>query len=113
MLTNYWLEHHIQNLLFDVREREYLEVRDQNWLVREIFPLLIKSNIRFAYLAYLVSQSGFKLMDKHQVHDLILTQPESKTANRSGAISGGRSSAKLVTGNRFILICASVRKGCK
>ena len=81
MLTNYWLEHHIQNLLFDVREREYLEVRDQNWLVREIFPLLIKSNI---YLAYLVSQSGFKLMDKHQVHDLILTQPESKRQTEVG-----------------------------
>ncbi|QMU28034.1 hypothetical protein [Adhaeribacter radiodurans] len=59
-VTDYALANHINKALFDIRERAYLEVVDQNWLMREIMPLFKENNLRFAYL---ISKTTLAAMD--------------------------------------------------
>jgi hypothetical protein len=61
--------------LFDVRNRDYLDISDQNWLVRDIFPLFKGPRIR---LAYLVSTVGLEIMDTFKIHDRVINNPELK-----------------------------------
>lgn len=61
--------------LFDVRKRDYLDISDQNWLVREVFPLFKGRNMR---LAYLVSIAGLEIMDTFHIHDRVVNNPELK-----------------------------------
>jgi hypothetical protein len=73
-LVDFALEHNYTNALFDVRHRDYLDIGDQNWLVREVFPLF-KQTIR---LAYLVSTVGLEIMDTFKIHDLVINNTELK-----------------------------------
>jgi hypothetical protein len=75
MLADFALRHNYKFALIDVRRRDYLDKSDQNWLVREIFPLLKGRNIR---LAYLVSPVGLEIMDTFHIHDRVLNNPELK-----------------------------------
>lgn len=74
LITNYITAHNLFNILFDVRRRQYVELADQNWLGRKIFPLIKnREKIRFAYL---VTQEGYELMDTYQIHGLVLNKYE-------------------------------------
>jgi hypothetical protein len=74
-LVDYALHNNYCRALFDVRCRNYLDLGDQNWLVREIFPLLSDRHIRFAYL---VSTVGLEIMDTFHIHDSVINNPELK-----------------------------------
>jgi hypothetical protein len=73
LVMEYALEHHVFRGLFDVRNRDYLDMSDQNWLVRDIFPRLKGRHIR---LAYLVSMAGLEIMDTFHIHSTIAKNPE-------------------------------------
>jgi hypothetical protein len=74
-LVDFALANNYTNALFDVRKRDYLDMSDQIWLVRDIFPLFKGRSIR---LAYLVSIVGLEIMDTFQIHDLVINNPELK-----------------------------------
>jgi hypothetical protein len=67
------LQRNLTNVLLDVRERVYLAIKDQNWLIDEILPLIKNRTVRFAYL---INIEDFDIMDTYKVHDLILTNPQ-------------------------------------
>ena len=69
------LANHITKALFDVRARAYLEIADQNWLVREIAPLFSGIKLRFAYV---VSLSALAAMDIVQIQKSIEMNPQLK-----------------------------------
>jgi hypothetical protein len=73
LLTDYALSNNYSNALFDIRNRNYLDMADQNWLVGEIFPRLKGRHIR---LAYLVSTAGLEIMDIFRVHDRVVNNPD-------------------------------------
>ena len=54
--------------LFDVRARAYLEIADQNWLIREIVPLFCEKTLWFAYV---VSKTAYEIMDVHRIQEAI------------------------------------------
>jgi hypothetical protein len=64
-----------QRALFDVRKRNYLDMGDQNWLMRDVFPKFSSYNIR---VAYLVSNVGLEIMDTFKIHDRVIQNPELK-----------------------------------
>lgn len=74
-LVDYALANNFSKSLFDVRKRDYLEVTDQNWLVRDIFPLFRDRHIK---LAYLVNSVGLEIMDTFRIHDSVFNNPELK-----------------------------------
>lgn len=74
-LVDFALQHGYQRSLFDVRKRDYLDMSDQNWLVREVFPKFHTRKIR---LAYLVSMVGLEIMDTFKIHDQVIHNPELK-----------------------------------
>jgi hypothetical protein len=74
-LADFALQNNYANALFDVRNRDYLDMGDQNWLVRDIFPLFKGRHIR---LAYLVSPVGLEIMDTFKIHDMVIHNPELK-----------------------------------
>ena len=59
--------------LFDVRKRAYLEIADQNWLVREIVPLFAGRPLRFAYV---VSETTLEAMDTYRIQVAIASNPQ-------------------------------------
>ncbi|MGV3505078.1 MAG: hypothetical protein ACO1O1_15320 [Adhaeribacter sp.] len=65
-------QHGYHRALFDVRNRHYLDMSDQNWLVREVFPKFRSFHIR---LAYLVSTVGLEIMDTFKIHDHVIQNP--------------------------------------
>lgn len=69
------MEQGYQKSLFDVRNRHYLDMGDQNWLVRDVFPMFDTHKIR---LAYLVSTVGLEIMDTFKIHDQVIHNPELK-----------------------------------
>jgi len=71
---NYVLEHNITMWLCDMRGMVYLEIADQNWLVREIFGLLAP-HLKHE-LAYVVSTAGLELMTSFRIHEMVTTDPE-------------------------------------
>ncbi|KAA5547958.1 hypothetical protein [Adhaeribacter rhizoryzae] len=74
-LVDYALIHDFNKSLFDVRKRDYLEVSDQNWLVRDIFPLFHNRHIK---IAYLVNSVGLEIMDTFRIHDSVFNNPALK-----------------------------------
>ena len=74
-LVDFAQKHGYHRSLFDVRKRDYLDMSDQNWLVREIFPKFHTRKIR---LAYLVSTVGLEIMDTFKIHDQVIHNPELK-----------------------------------
>ena len=73
LLADFALSNNYSNALFDIRNRNYLDMGDQNRLVGEIFPLLKGRHIR---LAYLVSTAGLEIMDIFRVHDRVINNPD-------------------------------------
>lgn len=71
-LVDYARQHGYHRALFDVRKRNYLDMGDQNWLVREVFPEFKSYHIR---LAYLVSSVGLEIMDTFKIHDQVIQNP--------------------------------------
>ncbi|PSR52366.1 hypothetical protein AHMF7605_01920 [Adhaeribacter arboris] len=74
-VVDYALANHIDKALFDIRERAYLEVGDQNWLMREIVPLFKENNLRFAYL---ISQTTLAAMDVFRIQSAVETNEAGK-----------------------------------
>ncbi|MGV3588550.1 MAG: hypothetical protein ACO1OF_16210 [Adhaeribacter sp.] len=74
-LVDYALLNNISKSLFDVRKRDYLEVSDQNWLMRDIFPLFYDRHVK---IAYLVNSVGLEIMDTFRIHDSVFNNPELK-----------------------------------
>jgi hypothetical protein len=72
VLTEYILAGNMNKVLYDVRERDYLEIGDQNWLTAEIFPVLSKHITRFAYV---ISPLGLEMRDVFRIHDLLQDSP--------------------------------------
>jgi hypothetical protein len=66
------LARNIKKALFDVRQRAYLEIADQNWLVREIVPLFVGTNLRFAYV---VSETTLEVMDTYRIQVAVENNP--------------------------------------
>jgi hypothetical protein len=75
LVVDFAIRNNYSNALFDIQNRSYLDISDQNWLVREVFPLLKGRRIR---LAYLVSTVGLEIMDVFHVHDLVINNSELK-----------------------------------
>lgn len=75
IVMDYALTHHLNNALFDVRARAYLEMADQNWLLREVVPMFLHSKLKFAYL---VSQTTLAAMDIHRIKAAIEGNPDFK-----------------------------------
>ncbi|GEO06645.1 hypothetical protein AAE02nite_43090 [Adhaeribacter aerolatus] len=74
-LVQYALTNNFNKSLFDVRKRDFLDIADQNWLVRDIFPLF---KGRIIQLAYLVNSAGLEIMDTFRIHDCVINNPELK-----------------------------------
>lgn len=66
------LEKGIQKALFDIRKRNFLDLSDQNWLIREIVPLFKGKHVKFAYLTSLKS---LELMDTYRVQEAVMSTP--------------------------------------
>ncbi|RAU82621.1 hypothetical protein [Pontibacter arcticus] len=60
LVTEYALAQNITLALYDIRQRSYMEYCDQNWTLKEIFPLF---EDKFKKLAYLTSLESLDLMD--------------------------------------------------
>jgi hypothetical protein len=61
--------------LYDARERFYVEIGDQNWVMQEIIPLFNGDNLR---LAYLVNPITLAAMDVYRVQDAITNHAKLK-----------------------------------
>jgi len=62
-------------VLYDARQRHYLEIGDQNWVMQEIIPLFKGDNLR---LAYLVNPITLTAMDVYRVQDAITNHAKLK-----------------------------------
>jgi len=67
--SNYALAHQINSWMCDMRKIAYLEVSDQNWLVREIFSAFDPK--RQHEYAYVVSTEGHELYSSYHIHNLV------------------------------------------
>ncbi len=65
----------ITRALYDARERLYLEIGDQNWVMQEIIPLFKGDDLR---LAYLVNPITLSAMDVYRVQDAITNHAKLK-----------------------------------
>ena len=61
---------HLTRCLYDVRERAYIEIGDQNWVMQHLIPLFKGESLR---LAYLVNPITLAAMDVYRVQDAITT----------------------------------------
>jgi len=71
---NFVLKHDITRWLCDMRGMVYLEIADQNWLVREIFSSFNPQHSHV--LAYLISTAGLESMTSFRIHELVTNDPE-------------------------------------
>jgi len=71
---SYAYENHLTAWLCDMRQVSYLEVGDQNWLVREIFSGFNPDMTH--EFAFVVSHLGLELMSSFRVHDLVRNDQE-------------------------------------
>jgi hypothetical protein len=74
-VADFAFENNYTRALFDVRNRDYVDIGDQNWIVRDAFPMFTDRSVR---LAYLVSTVGLEIMDTFQIHDRVINNPELK-----------------------------------
>ncbi|QNF34803.1 hypothetical protein HUW51_19485 [Adhaeribacter swui] len=73
-VIDYILTHQINKTLFDTRARAYLEIADQNWVIREIFPLFKERAVRFAYL---ISPMALEALDVFRIQFALETDDSS------------------------------------
>jgi len=68
------LEQELTIWLCDMQGMAYLEMADQNWLVRDIFPSF---DPRLHHLfAYVINTAGLELMSSLRIHDLVQNNPQ-------------------------------------
>ena len=73
--TDYAIANNYTKALLDVRQRPYLELGDQTWLIREIMPRFIAGSLRFAYL---VNPLTLETLDVFGIQDKIAQNPKLK-----------------------------------
>jgi len=66
---NYALAHQVSCWLCDMREIVYLEVTDQNWLVREVFPAF--DPMGHHLFANVVGTKGQEVFCSYHIHELV------------------------------------------
>lgn len=76
LVTEYALARNIKFALFDIRRRSYMEYCDQNWTLKEIFPLFEGNFVKFAYLTKI---EGLDLMDTLRLQEAQDNSPLQKT----------------------------------
>jgi len=70
----YALQHDLTMWLCDMREMLYLEIADQNWLVRQIFSSF---DPNYSHgVAFVVSTAGLELMTSLRIHEMVKEDPE-------------------------------------
>jgi len=67
--SNYALANQVCSWMCDMREIIYLEVTDQNWLVREIFPAF--DPMSHHLYAYVVGTTGQEVFCSYHIHTLV------------------------------------------
>ncbi|QMU26975.1 hypothetical protein [Adhaeribacter radiodurans] len=77
LIVSYADEYDITRILYDVRERSYLEIADQNWVMKEIVPLLNGENLK---LAYLVNPISLVSMDVYRVQDALVANSKIRSS---------------------------------
>ena len=68
------MQHRLGNWLCNMQHMHYLEVSDQNWLVREVFPEF-KNEFKL-HFAYVVTQGGLETMSTFRIHELVKQNTE-------------------------------------
>lgn len=76
MLVDLLLECECRRLLNDARAVLYLELADQHWLMRQLFPLLSATPLELQ--ACIVSQVSLELMDTDRMLQHFASQPDSQ-----------------------------------
>ena len=71
-VIDFALANNSNKALFDIRQRAYLEIADQNWLMRDIVPLFAQHNIRFAYV---ISETTLAALDVFRIQSILETNP--------------------------------------
>ncbi|TXK36954.1 hypothetical protein FVR03_16380 [Pontibacter qinzhouensis] len=70
----YALAYELTIWVCDMRGMAYLEVADQNWLIRDIFTAF---DPRFQQLfAYIINSTGLELMSSLRIEDLVQHDPQ-------------------------------------
>jgi hypothetical protein len=67
---NYTNAHDISSWLCDMRQIVYLELKEQHWLIYEVFPAF-DSTEKHGF-AYVVSTTGVELYTSFHIHDMVL-----------------------------------------
>jgi len=67
--SNYALANQVCSWMCDMREIIYLELMDQNWLVREIFPAF--DPLSHHLYAYVVGTKGQEVFCSYHIHTLV------------------------------------------
>jgi hypothetical protein len=67
---NYAQVHRITLWLCDMRQIIYLELKDQHWLIQEVFPTF--SPTEKHEFAYVVSTKGLEIYTSFHIHELVL-----------------------------------------
>ncbi len=63
-ITSLALRKQLFRVLFDVRKRNFINLSDQNWLLREIIPRFKGKKVRFAYVE---TVKGLEMMDTFRI----------------------------------------------
>jgi len=71
-VTRLALEKGVGRILFDVRLRTFLDISDQNWVLREVMPLFGNRHVHFAYV---VNIQNIELMDTYRLQKQVSLTP--------------------------------------
>jgi hypothetical protein len=71
-ITSLALRKQLFRVLFDVRKRNFIDLSDQNWLLREIIPRFKGKQVRFAYVE---TVKGLEMMDTFRIQHAVKHTP--------------------------------------
>jgi hypothetical protein len=71
-ITSLALRKQLFRILFDVRKRNFINLSDQNWLLREIVPKFAGMPVRFAYIE---TPKGLEMMDTFRIQQEVKRSP--------------------------------------
>lgn len=77
LACTYAVQHHLDSWLCNMQHMQYLEVGDQNWLVRKVFPEF-KGKFKL-HFAYVVTHNGLETMATFRIHELVKQSQELST----------------------------------
>ncbi|GAA4300515.1 hypothetical protein [Nibribacter koreensis] len=69
LIVHFVMEQRIQYLLSDSRKVQYLDISDQNFLLREIYAAMPKD--RTLFISYILNQASYNLMDIYRIGELV------------------------------------------